>query len=321
MNKLSIVGTVICCAVGFFSLSAYAQSLEQTVQYAVEQHPDILLTLTERLKTQQQLKQSQADYSPEINLAASIGRQSTRSDDTDLDHKWLTQEDISLELLQNLFRGFETYYLNSANEQRITATEFQIADTSENIALLAVETYMNVLRLKQLVKVARDNVTAHSRTARQIKKRARLGLSRGSESQQAEGRLALAQANLDAEINNAQDAEASFLEIVGKLPENLTWPTTFAHPMMDDKQEALDTSLIYHPTLQVARANVGVTRFRHKATLSSHYPSLDFVMRSTYSRDNGGTEGESETNLIGLSLNYNLFRGGGRQGPPQRNGL
>jgi len=188
----------------FYVSYGYGQTLTDVVKYTLQNNPEVLISLTERLRVAQQVKQSQAGFKPEINLRANVSKEGTRSLATGNKHKWLTTEDITLAFVQNLFRGFETYHSVSADKQRLSAAGFQVDNTNENISQLAIQSYLNVLSTRTLVEVN------HSKTARLISLRSSEGVSRASERQQAEGRLALSEANLDAEINNAQDAEAIF---------------------------------------------------------------------------------------------------------------
>ena len=99
-------------------------------------------------------------------------------------------------------------------------------DTADNIALDAVQVYLEVLKHKRLLALAEDNLASHEETLTKIRKRSNSGAGRRSQLEQTEGRVARARASLIAQQNNLEDALTGMHEILGRYVQatQLTLP-------------------------------------------------------------------------------------------------
>ena len=102
---------------------------------------------------------------------------------------------------------------------------YRVRAAAEDVGLRATQTYLDVLRRREQVELARDNLAAHQRVYDQIRMRSERGVGRVADTDQAAGRLALAKANLEAQMGNLRDAEIAYVRVVGEMPAELTAPT------------------------------------------------------------------------------------------------
>lgn len=288
-----------------------ADSLRNDILYTLNTNPDILVSINQQLQAEERVTQARSGYGPSIDLTAEIGKENSRSSSTGFN--WVDQDrsEYALQLVENLFNGFGTYYGVKANEALAKSDTYQIDNTAENVGLAVSETYLDVLRTRRLVQIARSNVAAHLRTAKLIAKRVESGVSRESEKHQAEGRLALARANLIAEQNEQKDSVAAYIKVVGKAPKKLRFPKGKYNPKMRiSKKYAVDYALKHNPAVFRSHYNYIGTLEDHKASFSANFPSLNLVLSGTRSRNVGGLEGPNDNDLAMLELSYNLFSSG-----------
>ena len=88
-------------------------------------------------------------------------------------------------------------------------------------ALDTIAAYLDVLRRQRTVALAQDNVEGHRQIRDMIRLRVGAKVSRRSDLDQSDSRLALALANLRQEKGALTNAEATYRRLVGRAPEAL----------------------------------------------------------------------------------------------------
>jgi len=248
---------------------------------------------------------------PSIDLEASTGRfdrSSTITNGVSRDYDSSTYE---LSVTQNVFNGFDTTYEIEQADARARAALFEVIDTADNIALRAVQAYLEVIKQRRLYRLAHENVRAHEEILVQIRDRNRSGVGRRSQLQQTEGRLARAQASMIAQQNNLADSATQLHQILGRYvdPETLNEPE-LPVPPGGGIDELIDRALTDHPAMQVAASNVAAAQANQLRSLRSNYPSLDIELATEHGDNVGGIIGNVDETRIMLNLTYNLYRGG-----------
>lgn len=308
-----------------FGSQAIAYTLQEAVGHTLASSPDFFMVTNERDKVDKQLRGWYADYLPTVDLAAGWGEQYTNNPTTRNTNPLifagpaqsppqgtqnLTRTEFSLIASQMLFDGFAVYHNVEGHKARVKAASWRVNSEGQNQALKAVETYLNVLRTRELVAIQRENLSTHDRIFGQIQKRSEGGIGRKADLDQAEGRVALARTNLMATEADARDAETNFLREVGiPVPANLVKPDLPA-PFPATLDEAVELGLKRHPELHAAFEDTNVTRAAHKGARAPFVPRLDFQLGMTRNHNVDGSTGISDDNTAMLRMRWNLFRGG-----------
>ncbi|MGV3653645.1 MAG: TolC family outer membrane protein [Noviherbaspirillum sp.] len=294
---------------------AYGQSLKAAVERTLESNPDILIDASRRLSLDQALKGARAAYLPRADLALGGGREwsdnaTTRALGLPGDRA-LNRTEASLTLTQMLFDGFAAKSEVERNQARVDSAASRLAGTSEQVALQAVEAYLEVLRHRDLVELTRENSGIHQRTFDQIKIRSDSGVGRRADLDQINARLGLARANLAAAEANLRDAEINFQRIVGTAPSSLAMPQAPAPAALPQSaDEAIRMALESHPVLKSAEADVEAANAQVRAAKSTLYPRFDLQVGATRNRNIDGLEGSSNDQFAMVRMRYNLFNGG-----------
>ncbi len=293
---------------------ALAETLEEAVKRTLDTNPDVLIDASRRQSTEQGLKQAQAGYWPKLDIAYGRGRQ--RVDNLSTVQTYggplgQIRYDRSATLTQMLFDGLATPYEVERNEARLDAAAHRVASTSEQIALRAVEAYLEVLRNQEIIGLTQDNLAVHQRTYDQIRLRASSGVGRKADQDQIEARLALAKSNLTAAEANLKVAEINYRLLVGATPGTLTPPKAPDAKLIPATPEAaLPVALAQSRLLKSARADIEAAQAQQKAARSPLLPRLDLELSVSKNSLVSPVDIQPDANRSAmLRLRYNLFKG------------
>lgn len=299
------------------TLPTQAATLNEAVQQALSSNPQVQASLQSRNAREQEMKAAKADYYPQVYLTAAIGEENTDSPYTrtlppngeSID---LTRQEVAFVIKQSLYSGFSTSAKVDAVRARFDAAGYQLTATSERVTLQTANVYLAVMRDKQLLQLANDNLDQHKQIFDRVKQRSEQGVGRKADQMQAEGRLALAESHVIAAETNQFNTSVNYNRVVGTMPENDTqMPASFAEALPDTLQEAIDITLKNNPDVQTANTHVIAARAQHTSSRSNYYPQLDLVFEQTWDENLDGVEGNNDGYSIMLKMRYDLFNGGG----------
>jgi adhesin transport system outer membrane protein len=308
--KLSLMAFAI-----FSVFSAAAQPLPEALRdaarKAVVSNPEVQARWHAFLASKEEQDSVRGGFFPKVDLSASIGLE--RQDRPGTTTGTYTHTNATLTLNQMLFDGFFTKSEVNRLGYAKLVRYYELVDASENIALEAVRAYIDVVRARELVELAKVNYVEHRQTQEQLGKRAEAGVSRRVDLEQATGRLALAESNLLTEMNNLHDVSSRYLRIVGETPPASTPSPSdnlSSTPLPATVNDALVRAFAANPALHAAVENVRAGEALVNTRKAPYYPRLDFKVLQSVDRNLDGVRGRSSDSIVQLVLNYNLYRGG-----------
>lgn len=292
-------------------VASNAMEINDFVADSISAHPEILEQIHVFREVNQDRDIADSGWLPSVDLSASAGTYETESPSIGPVKREYESTRAELSLTQNLFNGFDTEHQQQQTKARASSALYEIFDTADNIALLAVQLYLDLLKQQELVKLAEVNVSSHERILAQIRERNESGVGRQSELQQTEGRVARAHAGHIAQQNNLQDAASQLHEMLGrnveltelKLPET---PDLSELPL----EELTDIALEKHPAIRVANYNIQAALSDSSRARYNNYPRVDLRLAKEVGDDLNGIAGDTDQLSLVLNLSYNLYRGG-----------
>ena len=315
-KKMSAIAAAILVMTGGM---AAAQSLPAplvtAVQKAVVTNPEVQARWREYTGAVADGEAATAGYKPQVDLTLGVGREwkdypgatpvGSRTE--------YTRTGGAITLTQMLFDGMHTRNEVKRLGYAKLVRYYELLEASENISLEAVRAYADVARRSELVEEARANFLEHKLTAVQIDQKARAGVARRVDLDQANGRLALAESNLLTEISNLHDVSARYLRIMGekppaKLPALAEGFTLQGIPA--SATEAMRIGLPNSPTINAAYENVRSSQSNIESRKAAYWPRVDFRIRDSWGRNVDGVDGSRRDQVAEVVLNYNLYRGG-----------
>ncbi|MCY1275274.1 Outer membrane efflux protein BepC [compost metagenome] len=295
------------------SASTQAMTLAEAIQNTVNNHPEVSASRNSRLSADEDVKYARGGYLPSVDALAGYGRERSDNPDTRAQgnhHKETMNYDAAeLRLRQMLFDGFNTPNEVKRTEAVVNSRAYYLQGNAEAQALRAVDVYLEVLKRREMVALAKNNLQAHARIGDQIGLRKERGVGSAADFDQSEARLALAQNNLYTEEVNLADAEANFYSVVGRMPDELVTPGTVKGEMPADLISARQAMIDNNPLLKSAQSDVTAAEKQYEVAKSPFYPRFDAELATHANDDMSGQKGHDTGWRAGLAMNYNLFNG------------
>ena len=307
---LAAVGTIVTAG----SSSVYAMTLQEAVGLAISTNPEVGAVANDRLAVDEELRQGRALYYPQVDLRAETGPEFSENATVDAqghdDGDWKHRSQASLTLSQLLFDGFFADSEVERQQARVKSAAYRVGETAEFVGLDAVEAYLEVLRHRERVQIAEDNVAVHRTTLGNVQQRAHAGGGNIADVRQTEARLSSAESALVQTRGDLRDAEALFERVVGQKPDSLDAPTIPADMLPPDVDQAVATSIENSPTVQFARADIETAQADVKQQEASLYPDLRLEVGGSIADNlDGKTDTEHDATAL-LVMRWNLYRGG-----------
>ena len=298
-----------------FSAFAQMASLQEVVEAAVVSNPEIKARFNDFTSAMEGQNVSRGGLMPQVTARAWTGRQYDHKANSGSSDNW-SRTGYSLELRQLLFDGFST--INTARQAGFEklSSYFELLSTVDTVASQAAQAYVDVVRYREMERLARDNYAMHESTLKQIRERQESGVGRGVDLEQAKGRLALAQSNLMIEINNLNDVQQRYRRIVGQFPDEKLLDPVDLGKKLPENPANFSASIRANPGVLSKQALHRAAEFGVDAAKGSHSPTLE--LRATTGRDSSQpieqrADRNSRNSSVELVMSYNLYRGGADQ--------
>lgn len=316
-GTLLALTAAVTIAVGGAAQAEPAEPMREAAMEAVLSNPDVQARWHAFRAAGEQQREARGGFLPEIDLNARTGYQRQRYDDSSIPDRTSHPQGIDITLTQMLYDGFGV----SSDVNRLGEVQrvryFELREATEETAQEAVQAFADVQRQRTLVQLAQENYDAHKETYDQIMDQAEQGVGRGSDLEQASGRLALADSNLLTERQNLHDVTARYYRVVGMAPpeETVDLVGVFAdEPLPDTVQDAVSEAITSSPAMFAANRSIEAAQLQRKVARSRFHPRLDFRIRHAY--ENDVLERQDvwvHDTLAQFVLSWNLYRGGSDQ--------
>ncbi len=256
--KAALLGTALLFP---GTMAAQAVSLNEAIELAISTNPDIGIVASNREAVDEELKQARGLYLPQIDVAAGIGGESTndratRGRGSSRDTLYLTRQEASITLQQRIFDGFETESTINREKARVESAANRVHENAEFLTLDVIGAYVEVLRQRELVRLAEENLRVHLGILDSLKQRLAGGGGSRADVAETEARSARARATLTQTLNDLRDSEAAYTRIVGQFPDQLDAPEFPDGVLPGDLDEAVSLAGTSNPTTRIFEADV-----------------------------------------------------------------
>jgi adhesin transport system outer membrane protein len=293
---------------------AGAMSLQEAVSLAISTNPEVGEVSNDRRAIDQELRQGRALYYPQVDVRVASGVEysdNVTTNANDGNDNWVMwRKEGSLTLSQLLFDGFFADSEVERQTSRSKSAAYRVQESAEFVGLDAVEAYLEVLRHRERVQLAEDNVAVHRQRLQQVQQRAQAGGGNIADVRQAEARLANAESALVQTQGNLRDAEALFIRVVGQAPETLDGPELPASAIPADVDTAVASAQENSPTVAFARQDVKTAEADVKQQEASLYPDIRLELSTSATDDVDGRDRTEYDASALVVFRYNLYRGG-----------
>lgn len=307
-------------ALGFFCMTPFAalaapqgDNLLAVVQETLEGNPEIQARLEAFHAATEDSREAFGGYLPSLDISTAIG-QGNREFDNRSDY---SRNYAEISLTQMLFDGFRVRNRLARAEHTSRVRYYELLEDAESKALEASEAYLSVLRHRELVALAQQNVANHLRVQTHVGERAGSGVGNRADLQQIEGRLSLARSNLMTEIANLQSVTARFQRLTGRSPaEAMEAFDVPAQRLPASLESVLKTGYANNPALYAALENTRVAEAALRESEANRYPTFELGLRQGIYKNNNSFDNRVDPdsygseNVVEVRARYNLYRGG-----------
>jgi adhesin transport system outer membrane protein len=220
-----LIAAIGCAALVQFSVPSQALTVREAVQAAIQTNPDVGIVIESRRAVQQEVEQAKGVLYPQLDARIAYGhewvtdpatRARARDNTRDLDVTALPRSEVGITISQLLFDGFAAIREIDRQKARVRSSTRRVCETSELIGLDTIEAYLEALRQRELVTLARRNVGIHENHLKLTRSKVAGGACSQADVEQADSRLASARDNLAEAEGRMVDADTTYKRIVGE---------------------------------------------------------------------------------------------------------
>lgn len=292
-----------------------ATSLDEAIRLAIATSPEIGIVAHNREAIEEELRQARGLYLPQVDVSAGLGigrfnNRTTRRDGDGDDARTDTVQESRLTLQQRLFDGFEADSTVSREKARVTSAARRVFENAEFTTLDAVGAYLEVLRQRELVRLAEENVQVHLVILGFLQEQLAGGAGAGADVSQTQARVSRARATLSTTNNELRDAESRYARIIGQYPDDLLMPEFPDGTLPSDLETALEDTWRGNPTMRIFDADVRASEADINLSEVPLWPSISIEGETEYNNNQDGTDTWEFNNGVFVRMRWNLFRGG-----------
>jgi len=321
MTRNFITAGIIGMAFATTSM-AHATTMQEAMASAITTHPTVVAAEKDQAAIGHTIDMAKSGYLPKVDFAAGTGyewsdntstrgrgiRQFPDSGHTRSRDLWRTESRLSV--TQMLFDGFQTKSRVAQAKNRFTSAAFHTQDIRNQVALRAAEVYLGVLRAREQLALAQENLETHQQFLNKINDRIASGRSSEADRQQVQGRIALAEANVDAAQGDLQTAEGNYLEVVGEMPNDPVMGETPFGAIPTDTKAAIDIAMHNSPVIASGLADIKAANAELAEAKAVFCPRITLEGGISRNENLDGVQGPNNDMSAMVMLRQNLYNGG-----------
>jgi TolC family type I secretion outer membrane protein len=297
----------------FAPILTQAQSLTEAVQIALAQYPTILAAQARVDASKSDIIRAQGQHYPQVSWQGTASNYSGINADGPQaagglipNDTWIQSPNVTL----NVWSGWRIQSEVERSRSISQARGHQERITRDEVALLALEGYMNWARNIELVSLARKNVEAHRRILNDVRKITLVDQGRRIDQDQAEVRFENATLSLQQrETELAVSAQRLERMLLGPLPKTPSGFTKVTGELPSSPQDALLSINNAHPQIAVQLSQIDAAKAGVKFAHSGHSPTVNMSYGKQVSQGSG--QGDYITQV---NVNVPIFSGGSTYG-------
>jgi len=310
--KLSCKAIFLPCVFLIHS-AASSQSLDEAIRSALVQYPTIIAAQARVQASQSDITRAKGQHYPQLNWQGTSNNYSGINNNGGAtasgflpDNTWIQSPNVTL----NIWSGGKI----QADVDRSTATSMarfhQQRLTRDEVALLALESYLSWARSLELLSLAQSNVAVHRKILDDVKKITQLDLGRMIDQDQAEVRLENALITLKQRETELVVSEQRLERMLqSSVPVKPTGINHIRGTVPVSSEVALAYLNDVHPAIAVQHAQINAARASLSSARSEYSPTVNLSYGKQITQGSG--QGDYITQL---TVNVPLFSGGSTYG-------
>jgi len=271
-SQAGLLKTALACSAAFVLVAtpAAAETLTEAMAMAYDTNPNLRAARAQLRATDENVAIAMSGWRPSIVVNGEVTRQGTKTVNpsgvvagggssigggttipTVTGSRTITYEQMAVQATQPIFRGFKTVAGVAAAKNQVQAERARLQATEAQVLLQVATVYNDMLEARALVDLNQNQVSVFNRQLEATQDRFRVGELTRTDVSQAEASLSGARAALVQAQGRLEQARASYLNVVGKTPENLEIPP-LPQNLPSSEDESVDRAIKVNPSYLAA---------------------------------------------------------------------
>ncbi|MDR0466536.1 MAG: TolC family protein [Deltaproteobacteria bacterium] len=288
-------------------------TMYETVERAFAYNPDLKAAQEARWGKFHDIDRARAGYYPKVAVFSGAGF-SQRSDPMsraakEYDRMHGTAEG-SLRITQPLWYGGATTADVATRTAAFDASDKLLDDRAGALAFESLLAHIEVLRWRDLLRLAKENLKNHEEVFGIVRLRFRQNIATAGEMHQVEGRLHRAKGTLASHVASLDAADSHYLRLTGRQPAAILTPAPPPRAAYPDAEDVRLACVAAHPRLAAAMADIRASQGERDFARSNFLPRIDVdAGPRLYDRNSKNDLHENGADVM-LRMRWELFSGG-----------
>ena len=294
---------------------ASAQSLSDEITSLLAESPELNSLRNQAGSADEGVTEAYAGFLPTVDVSGDAGYEYTDSPTTRTtgsgDPLQLSRDRVTATLRERLFDGWGTDAAYASAQSNSDLAGYNLQTSTQDMTLQGVRAYLDVLRARDLIDLAQQNVSVIETQLNLETERVQRGSGITLDELQAKSRLQIAQERKVAFEGTLKQAMARYRRLFGHDPDlaAMSVPQVPQSEIPASIDDAVAIAGNESPRVAGSEVNVQLADENRTAARSAYYPTLDLVGRLNWEDDVDGTRGIRRDAAVIVEANWQIFSG------------
>lgn len=289
-------------------LTVQAETMRSALTAAYESNPELDSARAQLRAIDEEVQRARSGWGPVINGQATLGARQTNSPSQGSDIN--RNGDIGVGVVQPLFTGFRTLNAVSEAEATVRAGRAALRNIEGRVLVDVAQAYLDVVRDRELAKLAERIVGVYTRTLRSAQQRLSVGEVTRTDVAQAQSRRAEGLVRLEEAKGDVRRSEARFQELVGRRVGRLSTKALLLGRIPGSVSAGLAQARAENALVEQALYREQAARFAVSKERSELLPRVDLEAGYRRAYTSSGDSGRSDTAEVVGRLLVPFYQGG-----------
>lgn len=303
--------TLLCAGMGFaVEADARIDPLQQLMQSLLHKSDKIRAAEYELQKAEYDLKESQGDWLPKLELTMTQG--SERQNKPNTDDSSLNFNEQDLKLTQLLYDFGKTEALVNSSEIDLLKARKGLNKTESSQILQGVTIYLELFRAEKKLQYARDSEENIMTQTGMEESLVKLGGGLPTDVLQTKSQLAgarAARARAEGEMQNARNSFWLLFRLKPQPFSEYLYPNIPEGSLPKNVDEAIALAMEDNLDIQLSKLDLESAFEKMQEKRSAMFPELKFIGDYKHKEDVGGSVGVKDEAIYKIELSYPIFNG------------
>jgi outer membrane protein len=295
-----------------------AETLLDALAGAYQYSPTIDAERARQRARDEDIARAESGYRPDISSTSTVAREKTITRTQSLGgipstsvNSLTSPRGWSVDLVQPVFRGFQTTNAVNASEAADRAGRETLRNVEQQVLLEAVTAYGDVVRDQALVRLNESNLAFLDAELKATRDRFNVGEVTKTDVAQSEARRATGQSSLDQSRANLKSSRAIFEQVIGHPPSHLAQPNPNTKLMPRSLDDAVAIGTKENPLVVQALYSEQAARYSVDQIRGELLPQAQLEASYTDNFDTSeGIDRQQTATVLGRVV-VPLYKGGG----------